>query len=171
MGGTNAKEKRSGKNSKDEYVKFIMREQLRREKEFKDKSNDRDNIYNQVTSKIKKDSNSFHSGGSREGSSGEDQKSDGHHSKTFKFLAKKLKKNKKGAETEASLSPSRGPEPMSIGFKGFSMSPTTLISDDSSKRIQKSQLAAMNSVHSTSSDEKTSIYKIRRMEDEMVIMP
>lgn len=41
---------------KDEYVKFIMREQLRREKEFKDKSSDRDNIYNQVTSKLKKDS-------------------------------------------------------------------------------------------------------------------
>jgi hypothetical protein len=51
MGGTHGKEKtpKEGKKSermKDEYVKFIMREQLRREKEFKDKSTDRDNIYN-----------------------------------------------------------------------------------------------------------------------------
>ena len=33
---------------KDEYVKFIMREQLRREKEFKDKTADKDNIYNHI---------------------------------------------------------------------------------------------------------------------------
>lgn len=72
MGGTNGKEKpKSSKKAKevnsknltkdkermkDDYVKFIMREQLRREKEFKDKSGDKDNIYNQVSSKIKKDS-------------------------------------------------------------------------------------------------------------------
>lgn len=67
MGGAHGKEKKNGKLSKksnssisnnlnntkkkddkmkDDYVKFIMREQLRREKEFKDKCNDRDNIYN-----------------------------------------------------------------------------------------------------------------------------
>ena len=33
---------------KDDYVKFIMREQVRREKEFKNKVNDKDNIYSQV---------------------------------------------------------------------------------------------------------------------------
>ncbi len=49
MGGTHGKEKKQGKKSgkiKDDYVKFIMREQLRREKEFKDKTHDKDNIYN-----------------------------------------------------------------------------------------------------------------------------
>ncbi len=64
MGGTNGKEKRSrqskgnlneigagsgGDRMKDDYVQFIMREQLRRDKEFKEKTNDKDNIYNQVT--------------------------------------------------------------------------------------------------------------------------
>ena len=49
----------SGKNSermKDDYVKFIMREQLRREKEFKNRANDKDNIYSQVAQEIKKES-------------------------------------------------------------------------------------------------------------------
>ena len=68
MGGSNSREKGSsgihpvggakkkessvaGKNTdrmKDEYVKFIMREQVRRVKEFKTKVNDKDNIYSQV---------------------------------------------------------------------------------------------------------------------------
>jgi hypothetical protein len=34
-----------------------MREQLRREKEFKEKQTEKDNIYNHVTQKIKKESN------------------------------------------------------------------------------------------------------------------
>lgn len=48
MGGTQGKDKSPKKSErmKDEYVKFIMREQLRRDKEFKVKSTDRDNIYN-----------------------------------------------------------------------------------------------------------------------------
>ena len=74
MGGKNSTEKHSsgvsrkaskrdaptGKNSermKDDYVKFIMREQLRREKEFKNRANDKDNIYSQVAQEIKKESN------------------------------------------------------------------------------------------------------------------
>lgn len=65
MGGSNSREKGStgqggtkkkessvvSKNTdrmKDDYVKFIMREQVRREKEFKNKVNDKDNIYSQV---------------------------------------------------------------------------------------------------------------------------
>jgi len=52
MGGHHGKEKKAAKASKvgdkakDEYVKFIMREQQRREKEFKDRANNQDNIYN-----------------------------------------------------------------------------------------------------------------------------
>ena len=52
MGGHHGKEKKAAKASKvgdktkDEYVKFIMREQQRREKEFKDRASNQDNIYN-----------------------------------------------------------------------------------------------------------------------------
>ncbi len=62
MGTSNSREKHSSKSSKsskrqshkasekmkDDYVKFIMREQERREKEFKTKVQEKDNIYNQV---------------------------------------------------------------------------------------------------------------------------
>ena len=55
-GGTDKSTKKSagGDKMKDEYVKFIMREQLRREKEFKDKCNDRDNMYRQIQSEEEK---------------------------------------------------------------------------------------------------------------------
>lgn len=58
-GGGGTEKKKSGgaaggDKMKDEYVKFIMREQLRREKEFKDKCNDRDNMYRQIQSEEEK---------------------------------------------------------------------------------------------------------------------
>jgi hypothetical protein len=42
---------------KDEYVKYIMREQVRREKEFKDRSHDKEMIYNKIKNTYKKDEN------------------------------------------------------------------------------------------------------------------
>ena len=55
MGGNSTKEAKhhkkddkKGDKMKDEYVKFIMREQIRREKEFKEKSRDKEGIYNKI---------------------------------------------------------------------------------------------------------------------------
>jgi hypothetical protein len=44
---------------KDEYVKFIRREQMRREKEFKVRCRGEDIIYNKVKSNYKKEEMSF----------------------------------------------------------------------------------------------------------------
>ena len=40
---------------KDEYVKFIRREQMRREKEFKDRSHDTEIIYNKIKNNARKE--------------------------------------------------------------------------------------------------------------------
>lgn len=59
MGGTQTKEERQRKGDKksdkmkDEYVKFIMREQIRREKEFKEKSRDKEGIYTKIKTTYK----------------------------------------------------------------------------------------------------------------------
>lgn len=66
MGGQSTKEERHNKKSdkkgdkmKDEYVKFIMREQIRREKEFKEKSRDKEGIYTKIKTNYNKDDTSF----------------------------------------------------------------------------------------------------------------
>ena len=62
MGGQHAKdqkqrhrEEKKSDQMKDEYVKFIRREQLRREKEFKEKSHDKEGIYTKIKTTQRKD--------------------------------------------------------------------------------------------------------------------
>lgn len=44
---------------KDDYIKFIRREQLRREKEFKDRSHDKEIVYNKIKNTFKSSESSF----------------------------------------------------------------------------------------------------------------
>ena len=56
MGGKHGKQSKLRQDGpKDDYLKFIKREQIRREKEYKKRSHDKEIIYNRVKEECKKD--------------------------------------------------------------------------------------------------------------------